>query len=190
MTRSKVTTKPVAKRTASKGVRATKPVEPSYQANLRPRQPKLRQTPPRRPGPKTDRTNAGLVKSSRDLRNAREKVSAEVVERAAATGMLPHEWLLAVMRGEQINHYAYDSETQEIIEVIVLPTFADRMEAAKSAAPYFANKLVPEKRMPGTGFADPSKQPGVMEVPLENSMEKWTAVAERSQQLLKKEVTK
>src|SRR3546814_10788206 len=84
--------------------------------------------------------------------------------------MLPHEWLLAVMRGEQINHFAYDSDTQEIIEVIVLPTFADRMEAAKSAAPYFANKLQPEKHAPGTGFSDPAKQPGVMEVPLVDSM--------------------
>ena len=130
-----------------------------------------------------------MTKESAKLRNQREKISAETVEAARATGMLPHEWLLAVMRGEQINHFAYDSDTQEIIEVIVLPTFSDRMEAAKSAAPYFANKLQPEKRAPGTGHADPSKQPGVMEVPLVDSMEKWTEVAQQSQALLKKKVT-
>src|SRR3546814_15045282 len=94
------------------------------------------------------------------------------------------------MRGEQINHFAYDSDTQEIIEVIVLPTFADRMEAAKSAAPYFANKLQPEKHAPGTGFSDTAKQPGVMEVPLVDSMAKWTELAAQSQRLLKREVTK
>lgn len=104
--------------------------------------------------------------------------------------MLPHEWMLAVMRGEQINHFAYDYDTQEIIEVIVLPTFADRMEAAKSAAPYFANKLQPEKRNLGGGFSDPAKQRGVMEVPLIDSMEKWAEIAQQSQTLLKKEVTK
>lgn len=103
--------------------------------------------------------------------------------------MLPHEWLLAVMRGEQINHFAYDYDSQEIIEVIVLPTFADRMEAAKSAAPYFANKLQPEKRASGTGHNDPAKQRGVMEVPLVDSMEKWTELAQHSQAVLKKKVT-
>lgn len=102
--------------------------------------------------------------------------------------MLPHEWMLAVMRGEQINHFAYDSDTQEIIEVIVLPTFQDRMEAAKSAAPYFANKLQPQKG--AGGYADPAKQPGVMEVPLADSMAKWTELAEVSQRVLKREVTK
>lgn len=156
-----------------------------------PRQPKLRPTPPRKPGPKPHGGHTeGRDKRAAALREKREKISLETTEAARATGMLPHEWMLAVMRGEQINHYAYDSESQEIIEVIVLPTFADRMECAKAAAPYFANKLQPEKRNPGGGFADPAKQPGVMEVPLENSMERWAQIAQQSQTLLKKEVTK
>ena len=41
--------------------------------------------------------------------------------------MLPHEFLLRVVRGEEIDGYK--------------PTFHDRMFAAKSAAPYFAPKL-------------------------------------------------
>src|SRR3546814_6180138 len=106
-----------------------------------------------------------MTKEARKLRNSREKISAEVVEAARATGMLPHAWLLAVMRGEQINHFAYDSDPPEIIEVIVLPTFPDRMEAAKSAAPSFANKLTPQKHAPGTGYSDPPNPPGVMAVP-------------------------
>lgn len=200
MSRRQATTKPSAVRTKKPGTKVTKPVEASYVTNERPRQPRIRKTPPRKPPPKAGngrrprgedpKTLEGMSKETAKLRNAREKISADTVEAARATGMLPHEWLLAVMRGEQINHFAYDSETQEIVEVIVLPTFADRMEAAKSAAPYFANKLQPEKRATGTGFNDPSKQRGVMEVPLVDSMEKWTEMAQTSQQLLKKEVTK
>lgn len=202
MSRRQSTSKPSAVRTKKPGTKVTKPVEASYEANERPRQPKIRKTPPRKAPPKAPdgkrpsrrgenpNTIEGMDKRSRKLRVTREEISAETVEAARATGMLPHEWLLAVMRGEQINHFAYDYDSQEIIEVIVLPTFADRMEAAKSAAPYFANKLQPEKRAPGTGHADPSKQRGVMEVPLVDSMEKWTEMAQASQTLLKKEVTK
>jgi hypothetical protein len=185
----------VAKRTTRPGKRTTLPVESSVKANHRPRQPKIRQTPPRSAPPskaKSKRgedpnTIEGKTKKAVSLRESRERISAEVVEHAAATGMLPHEWLLAVMRGEQINHFAYDADTQEIIEVIVLPTFSDRMEAAKSAAPYFATKLNPKE---GGKAADPSKQPGVMEVPLADSMQRWTEMAQTSQSLLKREVTK
>lgn len=202
MSRKAATSKPSAVRTKKPGVKVTKPVEASYVANERPRQPKIRPTPPRKAPPKqpdgkrparrgeNTETNDGMTKQASRLRQQREKISAETVDAARATGMLPHEWLLAVMRGEQINHFAYDADSQEVIEVIVLPTFADRMEAAKSAAPYFANKLQPEKRNPGGGFSDPAKQRGVMEVPLVDSMEKWTEMAQASQTLLKKEVTK
>lgn len=198
MSRRQATTKPSAVRTKP-GAKVTKPVEASYVVNERPRQPKLRKPPPRKAPPKqpngrrprgeTPGTIEGNSKEASKNRALRERISAEVTEAARATGMLPHEWLLAVMRGEQINHFAYDSDTQEIIEVIVLPTFADRMEAAKSAAPYFANKLQPEKRSPGGGFSDPAKQRGVMEVPLVDSMEKWTEMAQQSQAVLKKKVT-
>ena len=152
---SRVPKNPATKKpsTKSTGRHVDKPVESSARTNHRrrgefpvketqPRQPKLRSTPPRKPAPKDNRrkpeeeTYEGQSKRASALRLAREKISAEVVESAAATGMLPHEWLLAVMRGEQINHYAYDAESSEIVEVIVLPTFADRMEAAKAAAPY------------------------------------------------------
>ncbi|WP_376960120.1 hypothetical protein ABNQ39_20630 [Azospirillum sp. A26] len=55
-----------------------------------------------------------------------QKVAREAREKAAAAGMLPHEFLLAVMRndlpGEQ-------------------PTFDQRLDAAKAAAPYYAPKL-------------------------------------------------
>lgn len=205
MSRKHTTAKPIAKRTSRPAQPTTKAVESSSLVDRRPRQPRLRKTPPRGSSPKQPAgkvprkkrgedpgTIEGMNKEAAKLREARERISAEVVEEARATGMLPHEWLLAVMRGEQINHFAYDSESQEIIEVIVLPTFTDRMEAAKAAAPYYANKLQPEKRGAGAGggFADPAKQRGVLEVPLVDSMEKWTEIAQKSQSLLKREVTK
>lgn len=43
-------------------------------------------------------------------------------------GILPHEWLLKVMLGEQL------------IEGVV-PTFEQRLDAAKAAAPYYAPRL-------------------------------------------------
>ena len=60
-------------------------------------------------------------------RGALNKASREQRERAAESGMLPHEFLLAVTRGETIGDY--------------VPTFAERLEAAKAAAPFFAPKL-------------------------------------------------
>lgn len=55
------------------------------------------------------------------------KKNAERIARAEASGMLPHEFLLAVTRGEQIGDHT--------------PTFDERLEAAKAAAPYYAPRL-------------------------------------------------
>ena len=56
-----------------------------------------------------------------------QRVSREARQQAAETGILPHEFLLAVTRGEEIDGYR--------------PSFAERMDAAKAAAGYFAPKL-------------------------------------------------
>lgn len=58
---------------------------------------------------------------------ARNKRTAETVAKAQAAGMLPHEFLAAVQRGEEIDGHK--------------PTFEERLDAAKAAAPYFAPKL-------------------------------------------------
>ena len=60
-------------------------------------------------------------------RGALNKTSREQRDRAAESGLLPHEFLLAVTRGETIGDY--------------VPTFQERLEAAKAAAPFFAPKL-------------------------------------------------
>lgn len=54
-------------------------------------------------------------------------MSAKAREEAAKTGELPHEFMLRVMRGEEIDGHT--------------PEFKDRMDAAKAAAPYFAPRL-------------------------------------------------
>lgn len=54
-------------------------------------------------------------------------MSLKAREEAAKTGELPHMFLLRVTRGEKINGYE--------------PTFEERIDAAKAAAPFFAPKM-------------------------------------------------
>lgn len=58
---------------------------------------------------------------------ALNRVSRKARETAAETGELPHEFLLRVMRGGEIGGHR--------------PTFAERMDAAKAAAPYYAPRF-------------------------------------------------
>lgn len=67
------------------------------------------------------RPGAGRPAGSRNRR------TSETLAKASAAGLLPHEFLCAVARGEVIDGHA--------------PTFAERMTAAAAAAPYFAPRL-------------------------------------------------
>lgn len=68
---------------------------------------------------------------------------------AAESGLLPHEWLLKVSRGDGILHHRvvikYDRTGKEIertvVEEVVYADFTTRVDAAKAAAPFFAPKL-------------------------------------------------
>lgn len=192
---------PTSKPRKPRGDIKQKLVESSAIVDTRPRQPVLRKSRPNGAAPlRTKKTPKerkphplsykGLNAEKVAQRLEQDKVSAEIIEAARATGLLPHEWLLAVMRGEQLNHFAYDSESGEIIEVVVLPTFSDRVECAKATAPYYGTKMTPSKQGDAGGPVDPAKQRGVMEVPLADSMEHWTSIAGPSQAKLKREVTK
>ena len=77
-----------------------------------------------------------------------QKITTKAREEAMKSGMLPHEWLLKVARGEPITHKYYRTtvdrrgkETKELVEEEVYADFATRVDAAKAAAPYFAPKL-------------------------------------------------
>lgn len=67
------------------------------------------------------RQGAGRPKGSAN------KMSQKAREEAAAVGLLPHEFLAAIARGEMIGDHQ--------------PTFEERMDAAKAAAPFYAPRL-------------------------------------------------
>lgn len=77
------------------------------------------------------------------------KVTAKAREAAMETGLLPHEWLLKVSRGEGIKHkrwiVKYDTKgnekSRELIEEEVYADFPTRIDAAKAASPYYAPRL-------------------------------------------------
>lgn len=64
-------------------------------------------------------------------------------------GILPHEWLLKVVRGEpveqrrwSIKYDEFDNEiSRELITEMIYPTFDHRVDAAKAAAPFYAPRL-------------------------------------------------
>ena len=76
-------------------------------------------------------------------------MSQRAIEEAKASGLLPHEWLLAVVRGEPIEQrrieVTYDDqgniEAEEVRSIEVFPTLSERIDAAKAVAPYYAPKL-------------------------------------------------
>lgn len=76
-------------------------------------------------------------------------VTAEARKAAAESGMLPHEWLLKVSRGEPIEQkrwkIVYDKQGnekgRELITEEVYADFPTRIAAAKAASPYYAPRL-------------------------------------------------
>lgn len=69
------------------------------------------------------------------------------------TGLLPHEWMLKVSRGDGIVHKRWRIEyyksgpklgqekSRELVEELVYTDFDTRLDAAKAAAPFYAPKL-------------------------------------------------
>ena len=59
------------------------------------------------------------------------RMTMKAREEAGKAGLLPHEFLAAIVRGEGVGGRP--------------PTFAERLDAAKAAAPYFAARLASTK---------------------------------------------
>jgi len=82
-------------------------------------------------------------------KGAVSKVTAKAREAAMETGLLPHEWLLKVSRGEPIEQkrwkIIYDKQGnekgRELITEEVYADFPTRIDAAKAASPYYAPRL-------------------------------------------------
>lgn len=69
------------------------------------------------------------------------KFSVKSREWAESTGELPHEFLLRVARGEVVKHKVKNPLSGLYEDEDYVPKWEDRMDAAKSAAPYFAPKF-------------------------------------------------
>ena len=86
------------------------------------------------------------------------KVTAKAKQAAMETGLLPHEWLLKVSRGEGITHkrwvIKYDAKgkelSRELVEEEVYTDFSTRLDAAKAASPFYAPKLATQTISVGT----------------------------------------
>lgn len=75
--------------------------------------------------------------------NATNKLSREAREKALATGdgMLPHEFLLKIVRGEPIFRKEVHPVTGQEVVIQEQYDFEARKDAAKAAAPYYAPKI-------------------------------------------------
>lgn len=72
---------------------------------------------------------------------ALSKLSRDARERAMSTGMMPHEILLSIARGEIQTTQQLDKDSGEIQTTKVSVDMSMRVDAAKAAAPYYAPKL-------------------------------------------------
>jgi hypothetical protein len=69
----------------------------------------------------------GTPKTGGRIAGTPNKRSLQHIIQAEGKGMLPHEFLAAVARGEEING--------------ITPTFEQQLDAAKACAPYYAPRL-------------------------------------------------
>lgn len=77
------------------------------------------------------------------------KVTTKAKQAAMETGLLPHEWLLMVSRGEGVKHKRWEvvfdtngvEQSRDLIEEEIYADFPTRIDAAKAAAPYYAPRL-------------------------------------------------
>lgn len=69
------------------------------------------------------------------------RYTREAIEKARQTGLLPHEILLSMARGEPQVEYDVDPISGRTVERLVPLDIEQRKDAAKAAAPYYAPKI-------------------------------------------------
>jgi hypothetical protein len=76
-------------------------------------------------------------------KGATNKRTAAMIAEAQAKGILPHDFLTAIMRGEPMQCSLFDDVTGLPLgdPITCYPTLDQRIDAAKAAAPYFAHRL-------------------------------------------------
>lgn len=90
------------------------------------------------------RANAGRKKESHN------RLSMEAREKAQATGLLPHEILLSMARGEPQEVYV-PLPDGTVKRSLVQVDLEQRRDAAKAAAPYYAPKISTVEVISGVG---------------------------------------
>lgn len=99
-----------------------------------------------------EKQNAKVAHSNKGGRPAGSvnKLAKDSIKAAKETGVLPHEWLLGIARGEPVEQkfwkIKYDKQTgeevsRELLKELIYPEFPVRMDAAKAAAPFYAPRL-------------------------------------------------
>lgn len=91
------------------------------------------------------------------------KLSKAAVKAAQSSGkQLPHEWMLDVMHGTQKVRDVIEVKNPETgsqwIEIERQPSFEERLDAAKCAAPFYAPKLAALAVVPESDNEDPIKK--------------------------------
>lgn len=69
------------------------------------------------------------------------RYTREAIEKAQATGLLPHEILLDMARGNPQQEISIDPITGKQVVKLVALDIEQRKDAAKAAAPYYAPKI-------------------------------------------------
>jgi hypothetical protein len=69
------------------------------------------------------------------------KLAREAREKAARTGLLPHEIMLDIARGNPQTEQLVDPVTKKVTKTTVAVSLDMRLDAAKAAAPYYAPKI-------------------------------------------------
>lgn len=72
---------------------------------------------------------------------SRNRLSRDAVERAQETGLLPHEILLGIGRGEMQIERSVNPVTGEITEHKIFPTLDTRITCLNMCAPFYAPKM-------------------------------------------------
>lgn len=86
--------------------------------------------------------------------NSTNRMSAEAREKARLTGLLPHEILLSIARGEPQEEIDVEAETGRQTTRLVPISVERRLDAAKAAAPYYAPKISTVEVISGVGDHD------------------------------------
>lgn len=76
-------------------------------------------------------------------KGARNKRTLQLIQQAQALGLLPHEFLAAVARGEPMLAQLVNEETGAPLgePFTTYPSLDQRIDAAKAAAPFYAPRL-------------------------------------------------